>query len=70
MSTTAVRALLAHAPERLHEEITEDYNEMIYTKTPDEIEKHRKAFIRKMAALFMSNLPALHVRAPAVAHHW
>src|SRR5271163_4565157 len=41
------RNLLAHAPERLHEEITDDYNEMIYAKTPDEIEKHRKAFIRK-----------------------
>src|SRR3981189_3893646 len=41
------RNLLAHAPERLHEEITEDYNEMIYAKTLDEIEKHRKAFIRK-----------------------
>ena len=41
------RNLLAHAPERLHEEITEDYNEMIYAKTPDQIEKHRKAFIRK-----------------------
>src|SRR6202166_3002868 len=38
---------LAHSPERLHEEITEDYNEMIYAKTPEEIEKHRKAFIRK-----------------------
>ena len=24
-----------------------DYNEMIYAKTPEEIEKHRKAFIRK-----------------------
>jgi hypothetical protein len=42
-----VHNLLAHAPERLHEEITEDYNEMIYAKTPEEIEKHRKAFIRK-----------------------
>ena len=41
------RNLLAHAPERLHEEITEDYNKMIYAKTPEEIEKHRKAFIRK-----------------------
>jgi len=41
------RNLLAHAPERLHEEITEDYNEMIYAETPEEIEKHRKAFIRK-----------------------
>src|SRR6516225_273887 len=41
------RNLLAHAPERLHEEITDDYNEMIYAKTPEEIEKHRKAFIHK-----------------------
>src|SRR5471030_2133946 len=41
------RNLLAHAPERLHEEITDDYNEMIYAKTPEEIEKHRRAFIRK-----------------------
>jgi transposase-like protein len=44
---SAIAAVLAHAPERLHEEITEDYNEMIYAKTPEEIEKHRKAFIRK-----------------------
>jgi hypothetical protein len=29
------RNLLAHAPERLHEEITEDYNEMIYAETPE-----------------------------------
>src|SRR6202167_4401985 len=41
------RNLLAHAPERLHEEITADYNEMIYAKTPEQIEKHSKAFIRK-----------------------
>ena len=41
------RNLLAHAPERLHDEITEDYNEMIYAKTSEEIEKHRRAFIRK-----------------------
>src|ERR1700675_2436035 len=41
------RNLLAHAPERLHEEITDDYNEMIYAETREVIEKHRKAFIRK-----------------------
>ena len=28
------RNLLAHAPERLHEEITADYNDMIYAATP------------------------------------
>ena len=41
------RNLLAHAPERLHEEITSDYNDMIYAATRDEIEARRKAFIRK-----------------------
>jgi transposase-like protein len=41
------RNLLAHAPERLHEEITSDYNDMIYATTPEEIAVRRKAFIRK-----------------------
>jgi transposase-like protein len=41
------RNLLAHAPERLHEEITADYTDMIYAATPEEIETRRKAFIRK-----------------------
>jgi putative transposase len=41
------RNLLAHAPERLHEEITADYNDMIYAATPQEIAARRKAFIRK-----------------------
>src|SRR5277367_1169794 len=41
------RNLLAHAPERLHEEITSDYNDMIYATTPEEIATRRKAFIRK-----------------------
>jgi transposase-like protein len=41
------RNLLAHAPERLHEEITADYNDMIYAATRAEMEVRRKAFIRK-----------------------
>jgi putative transposase len=41
------RNLLAHAPERLHEEITADYNDMIYAATREEIEARRKVFIRK-----------------------
>ena len=41
------RNLFAHAPERLHDEITADYNDMIYAATRDEIEARRKAFIRK-----------------------
>jgi putative transposase len=41
------RNLLAHAPERLHEEITADYTDMIYAATCEEIATRRKAFIRK-----------------------
>jgi putative transposase len=41
------RNLLAHAPERLHAEISADYNDMIYAKTAKEIETRRKSFIRK-----------------------
>src|SRR3974377_600918 len=41
------RNLLAHAPVRLHDEVTADYTDMIYAATPEEIEARRKAFIRK-----------------------
>jgi putative transposase len=41
------RNLFAHAPERLHDEITADYNDMIYAATREEIEGRRKVFIRK-----------------------
>jgi transposase-like protein len=41
------RNLLAHAPERLHDELTADYNDMIYATTREEIAARRKAFIRK-----------------------
>jgi transposase-like protein len=41
------RNLLAHAPERLHEEITADYTDMIYAATCEDIAARRKAFIRK-----------------------
>src|SRR4030088_587004 len=41
------RNLLAHAPERLHDEISADYTDMIYAATPEEIAARRKAFIRK-----------------------
>ena len=41
------RNLLAHAPERLHDEITADYTDMIYAATPEAIAIRRKAFIRK-----------------------
>jgi len=41
------RNLHAHAPDRLHDEISADYNDMIYADTKQEIEAKRKVFIRK-----------------------
>jgi len=41
------RNLLAHAPERLHGEISADYTDMIYAESAKEIEARRKAFLRK-----------------------
>jgi transposase-like protein len=41
------RNLLAHAPERLHEEVTADYSDVIYAATPAQVESRRKAFLRK-----------------------
>jgi putative transposase len=41
------RNLLAHAPERLHEEISADYTDMIYAGSKNEIESRRKSFLRK-----------------------
>jgi transposase-like protein len=41
------RNLLAHAPEKLHDEITADYTDMIYADQVAEIEKRRRAFLRK-----------------------
>jgi transposase-like protein len=41
------RNLLGHAPDWLHDEISADYNDMIYAKTAKEIEVKRRAFLRK-----------------------
>jgi len=41
------RNLLAHAPDRLHEEVSADDTDMIYARTSQEIEAKRKAFIGK-----------------------
>jgi transposase-like protein len=41
------RNLLAHAPRRLHEEISADYNDMIYAASVAEVEQRRRAFLRK-----------------------
>jgi transposase-like protein len=41
------RNLLAHAPQRLHDEISADYNDMIYAGSAAEVEQRRRALIRK-----------------------
>ena len=41
------RNLLAHAPKRLHDELTEDYRDMIYAETAADVQARRKAFLRK-----------------------
>lgn len=41
------RNLLAHAPEKLHEEITADYTDMIYAKTAKEVLNKRRLFLAK-----------------------
>ena len=41
------RNLLAHAPDRLHEEISSDYNDMIYAGSKPEVEAKCKVLIRK-----------------------
>jgi len=41
------RNLLAHAPKHMHDELAEDCRDMIYADTAAEIEKGRKAFLRK-----------------------
>ena len=41
------RNLLGHAPRHLHDELTEDYRDMIYAETKAAIEQRRKAFLRK-----------------------
>jgi transposase-like protein len=41
------RNLLGHAPKTMHDELTEDYRDMIYAGTAAEIETRRKAFLRK-----------------------
>jgi len=41
------RNLLAHAPKRLHEEVSADYTDMIYADTAAEVARRRKAFLAK-----------------------
>ena len=50
MYGSQAQEFLAHAPERLHDEITADYTDMIYAATPEEIETRRKVFYPQVAA--------------------
>ena len=42
-----LRNLLGHAPKLMHDELTEDYRDMIYAGTAAEVEARRKTFLRK-----------------------
>lgn len=57
--------LLAHAPERLQQEVTAAYNDRIYAATPEEISARRKAFARKWRLSIMPSPTAS--RRPAIA---
>jgi hypothetical protein len=39
------RNLLAHAPDRLHDEMSAEYNDMTYAVTPREIDARRRSLI-------------------------
>jgi putative transposase len=41
------RNLLAHAPQRLHDEISADYYDMIYATSAAQVEQRERAFVRK-----------------------
>ena len=41
------RNLLAHAPESMHEEVTADYNDMIYAETSADVMRRRRLFLAK-----------------------
>jgi transposase-like protein len=42
-----LRNLLGHAPRHLHDELAEDYRDMIYAGTAAEVQTRRDAFLRK-----------------------
>ena len=42
-----LRNLLGHAPKHLHDELAEDYHDMIYAGTADEVQARRDAFLKK-----------------------
>jgi len=41
------RNLFGHAPNHMHDDLSENYRGTIYTDSAAEIEKRRKAFLRK-----------------------
>jgi transposase-like protein len=57
------RNLLAHAPQRLHDEVSPDYNDMIYATSPAEIEDRRRARADRLR-IRSPELSALTARKP------
>jgi putative transposase len=57
------RNLLAHAPQRLHEEVSASYNDMIYATSAAKIEVRRRAVVRKWR--LKSSHPTTHPDVPA-----
>ena len=54
------RNLLGHAPKHMHDELSEDYRDMIYADTASEVETRRKAFVRKWRLKYRQRLGKLY----------
>jgi putative transposase len=61
------RNLLGHAPKHLHDELTEDYRDMIYAETAAEVETRRKAFLRKWRLKCRAVADSLEEAGPSAA---
>jgi transposase-like protein len=46
-----------HTGKRMHDELTEDFRDMIYAKTPEEIATRRKSFLRLLSSFASNRLP-------------
>jgi len=51
------RNLLAHAPKHMHDELSEDYRDMIYAETSAEVATRRKYFLRLLSWFASKPLP-------------
>lgn len=51
------RNLLAHAPEHVQDELTEDYRDMVYADSADEVEQKRKTLPRSSTSQGWAHSP-------------